>query len=88
MNAAPRWLGLMVVYAAVVAMALLVVQRAEAKRALVDAIERELKTQDLELVDYRYLLIERASLSAFHDVEVTALAQGMRYPDDLRRVSR
>ena len=83
-----RAAALFCVAVAVAAMALLVVHRADEKRLLVDAIEDELKRQDTELVVYRYLLIERASLSAYHDVEHTALAQGMRYPDDLRKVPR
>lgn len=88
MNGAMRLVGLLAVFAAVATMALFVVHRAEAKRQLVDRIEDELKQQDQELVDYRYLLIERAALSAFHDVENVALEQGMQYPDDLRRVRR
>ena len=88
MSGAVRFVGLLGMLVAVATMALLVVHRAEEKRQLVDGIEDELRRQNQELVDYRYLLIERASLSGFHDVENVALEQGMQYPDELRRVRR
>lgn len=80
-------LASVVVYLAVAATGVLAARQAHEVRALFDEIERLRVEGDAQLVEYRQLLLERATLSAYHDVESIAGERGMHYPRDVRRVT-
>ncbi len=57
-------------------------------RGLFQRLSSNQKSQDGLLAEYRLLLLERATLAGYHNVERIAVDElHMRFPDDIRRVA-
>ena len=82
----PLWLGLTVaVYALVCLTGIGVALKAAEMRALFIQLEDVRTTRDGHLEEYKYLLLERATLKSYQDVERIAVAElDMRFPDEVR----
>ena len=88
MNARPRrplWLGVTVaVYALIGLTGIGVALKAAEMRALVTHLEDVRGTRDGHLEEYKYLLLERATLKSYQDVERIAVVElDMRFPDEV-----
>lgn len=83
-----RWLGA-AVYLAVVTTGIGVATQAQEVRALYAALEGTQVEHDARVTDYGQLLLERSTLTAFHNVEELALSElKMRFPEEAWRVAR
>ena len=82
----PLWLGLTVaVYALACVTGIAVALKAAEMRELFTHLEDVRRTRDGHLEEYKYLLLERATLKSYQDVERIAVAElDMRYPDEVR----
>ena len=82
----PLWLGLtLAVYALVCVTGIGVALKAAEMRALFTHLEDVRSTRDGHLEEYKYLLLERATLKSYQDVERIAVAElDMRFPDEVR----
>ena len=82
----PLWLGVTVaVYALVCLTGIGAALKAAEMRALFTHLEDVRRTRDGHLEEYKYLLLERATLKSYQDVERIAVAElDMRFPDEVR----
>ena len=82
----PMWLGLtLTVYALVCVTGIGVALKAAEMRALFIQLEDVRRDRDGHLEEYKYLLLERATLRSYQDVERIAVAElDMRFPDEVR----
>ena len=82
----PLWLGLTVVlFALICLIGIGVALKAAEMRALFTHLEGVRRTRDGHLEEYKYLLLERATLKSYQDVERIALAElDMRFPDEVQ----
>ena len=80
------WLGVTVlVYALVCLTGIGVALKAAEMRALFTHLEDVRRTRDGHLEEYKYLLLERATIKSYQDVERIAVAElDMRFPDEVR----
>ena len=81
----PHWLGLTIAVYALVAIASIGVARKAAEmRSLVTYLEDVRKTRDGHLEEYKYLLLERATIESYQDVERIAASElDMRFPPEV-----
>ena len=85
---AAQLLTVLALLLALVASGLSVVRRAEDARQLHQDLEAARKGQDQLLVEHSRLLLERAALSAYYNVERAAVAElGMRFPDQVEQLA-
>ena len=82
----PLWLGVTVgVYALVCVTGIGVALKAAEMRALFTHLEDVRGVRDGHLEEYKYLLLERATIKSYQDVERIAVAElDMRFPDEVR----
>ncbi|MYE24388.1 MAG: hypothetical protein F4Y01_10670 [Gammaproteobacteria bacterium] len=82
----PLWLGVTVaVYALVGLTGIGAALKAAEMRTLFSHLEDVRRTRDGHLEEYKYLLLERATLKSYQDVERIAVAElDMRFPDEVR----
>ena len=80
------WLGVTVaVYALAGLTGIGVALKAAEMRALFTHLEDVREIRDGHLEEYKFLLLERATLTSYQDVERIAVAElDMRFPDEVR----
>ena len=74
-------------YAAAAVLGVGTAEQSAERRALFERLGDSARVEDAELREYRLLLLERATLAGYQNVEPIARSElDMRYPDQIARV--